>query len=70
VKQFALWNPADIGYLAAYAGVALSSGQITGAEGQKFKAGKLGDYTIGTNGEIVLGPPTTFDANNIDKFNF
>jgi rhamnose transport system substrate-binding protein len=70
VKQFALWNPADIGYLAAYAGVALKSGQITGAEGQKFKAGKLGDYTIGANGEIVLGPPTVFDANNIDKFNF
>ncbi|WP_410660089.1 rhamnose ABC transporter substrate-binding protein [Amycolatopsis sp. lyj-112] len=70
VKQFALWNPADIGYLAAYAGVALSSGQITGAEGQKFKAGKLGEYTVGANGEIVLGPPTVFDANNIDKFNF
>ena len=70
VKQFALWNPADIGYLAAYAGAALKSGQITGAEGEKFKAGKLGDYTIGANGEIVLGLPTTFDANNIDKFNF
>ncbi|MEQ0565554.1 rhamnose ABC transporter substrate-binding protein [Amycolatopsis sp. NEAU-NG30] len=70
VKQFALWNPADIGYLAAYAGVALKSGQITGKQGEKFKAGKLGDYTIGENGEIVLGPPTTFDANNIDKFNF
>ncbi len=70
VKQFALWNPADIGYLAAYAGVALSSGQITGTEGQKFKAGKLGEYTIGANGEIVLGPPTVFDLGNIDKFNF
>ncbi|WP_027927716.1 rhamnose ABC transporter substrate-binding protein [Amycolatopsis benzoatilytica] len=70
VKQFALWNPADIGYLAAYAGVALESGQITGKQGEKFKAGKLGEYTIGADGEIVLGPPTTFDANNIDKFNF
>jgi rhamnose transport system substrate-binding protein len=70
VKKFALWNPADIGYLAAYAGVALSSGQITGAPGQTFKAGKLGDYTIGANGEIVLGPPTVFDSANIDKFNF
>jgi rhamnose transport system substrate-binding protein len=70
VKKFALWNPADIGYLAAYAGVALSSGQITGAPGQKFKAGKLGDYTVGANGEIVLGPPTVFDSANIDKFNF
>jgi rhamnose transport system substrate-binding protein len=62
VKEFALWNPADIGYLAAYAGVALASGQINGTQGQKFKAGKLGDYTVGANGEIVVGPPTVFDA--------
>ena len=70
VKEFALWNPADIGYLAAYAGAAMASGQITGKEGEKFKAGKLGDYTIGANGEIVLGPPTVFNAQNIAQFNF
>ncbi|MEU8815451.1 rhamnose ABC transporter substrate-binding protein [Actinoplanes sp. NPDC048796] len=70
VKKFALWNPADIGYLAAYAGTALASGQITGAEGDKFKAGKLGEYTVGKDGEIVLGPPTEFTAANIDQFNF
>jgi len=70
VKKFALWNPADIGYLAAYAGAALASGQITGAEGEKFTAGKLGSYTIGKDGEIVLGPPTEFTAANIDQFNF
>lgn len=70
VKVFALWNPADIGYLAAYAGAALASGQISGKEGDKFSAGKLGDYTIGKDGEIVLGPPTEFTAANIDKFNF
>ncbi|PWW67169.1 rhamnose ABC transporter substrate-binding protein [Actinokineospora spheciospongiae] len=68
--KFALWNPADIGYLAAYAGVALKSGQITGKQGEKFKAGKLGEYTIGADGEIVLGPPTVFDATNIDQFDF
>ncbi|WP_406049415.1 ATP-binding cassette domain-containing protein [Kribbella sp. NBC_00889] len=61
---------ADIGYLAAYAGAALSSGQITGAQGEKFKAGQLGEYTIGADGEIVLGPPTEFTAANIDQFNF
>jgi rhamnose transport system substrate-binding protein len=70
VKKFALWNPADIGYLGAYAGAALASGQITGAEGEKFKAGKLGEYTIGKDGEIVLGPPTEFTTANIDQFNF
>jgi rhamnose transport system substrate-binding protein len=70
VKKFALWNPADIGYLAAYTGAALASGQITGKEGEKFTAGKLGEYTIGADGEIVLGPPTEFTASNIDQFNF
>lgn len=70
VQRFALWNPSDIGYLAGYASVALSSGRITGAEGQKFSAGKLGEYTIGKDGEIVLGPPTVFNARNIDQYNF
>jgi rhamnose transport system substrate-binding protein len=70
VSEFALWNPADIGYLAAYAGSALASGQITGAEGEKFKAGKLGEYTIGKDGEVILGPPTVFNKDNIDDFDF
>ncbi|MEU7908659.1 rhamnose ABC transporter substrate-binding protein [Actinoplanes sp. NPDC049118] len=70
VKKFALWNPADIGYLAGYAGAALASGQITGKEGEKFTAGKLKEYTVGAAGEIVLGPPTEFTAANIDQFDF
>ncbi|MEJ3748840.1 rhamnose ABC transporter substrate-binding protein [Actinomycetes bacterium KLBMP 9797] len=70
VKNFALWNPADLGYLAAYAGAALASGMITGKEGEKFTAGKLGEYTIGADGVVVLGPPTVFDSTNIDQFNF
>ncbi|MFC6085324.1 rhamnose ABC transporter substrate-binding protein [Sphaerisporangium aureirubrum] len=70
VRKFALWNPKDLGYLAAYAAAALSSGQITGAEGETLKAGRLGERTIGKNGEIILGPPFTFDASNIDEFDF
>jgi rhamnose transport system substrate-binding protein len=70
VTAFALWNPADLGYLAAYAGAALSAGQITGAEGEKFTAGDLGEYTVGKDGVIVLGDPTVFNAENIDDFDF
>ena len=70
VKAFALWNPADLGYLAAFAGGALASGIITGKEGDKFTAGKLGEYTVGANGEIVLGDPFTFESSNIDQFDF
>src|SRR5690606_18606427 len=54
------------GTVESYAGAALASGQITGAEGETFTAGELGEYTIGEDGEIVLGPPTVFDASTID----
>ncbi|MFI7678222.1 rhamnose ABC transporter substrate-binding protein [Actinophytocola sp. NPDC049390] len=70
VTEFALWNPVELGYLAGYAAAALASGQISGAEGETLKAGKLGERTIGKNGEIILGPPTNFNADNIDDFDF
>lgn len=70
VKEFALWNPEDVGYLAGYAAAALASGQITGKEGETFKTGKLGEHTIGKEGEVVLGPPTRFNKDNIDDFDF
>ncbi len=70
VKSFELWDPANLGYLASYAAAALASGQITGKQGETFTAGKLGSKTIGANGEIILGPPTVFDASNIDQYNF
>ena len=70
VEEFQLWVPKDVGYLAGQAAAALAAGRITGKEGEKFKAGRLGDYTIGKNGEIVLGPLTTFNKGNVDKFDF
>ena len=70
VEEFQLWVPKDVGYLAGQAAAALVSGRITGKEGEKFKAGRLGDYTIGKNGEIVLGPLTTFNKDNVDDFDF
>jgi rhamnose transport system substrate-binding protein len=70
VEEFQLWVPKDVGYLAGQAAAALVAGRISGKQGEKFKAGRLGEYTIGANGEIVLGPLTTFKADNIDKFDF
>ncbi len=67
-----LWNPIDVGYLGAYTGVALVKGMITGKVGDKFKAGRLGNYTVvkaadgGT--EILLGPPFKFDKSNIGEW--
>jgi rhamnose transport system substrate-binding protein len=67
---FALWNPAKLGYLAAYAAVNLASGKITGAQGQKFDAGDLGTYTIGADHTVLLGPPLVFNKSNINDFHF
>ena len=67
---FYLWNPADLGYLAAYAAVNYASKKITSAQGQTFTAGKLGKYTVGADSTILLGPPLEFNASNIDQYHF
>jgi len=67
-----LWNPSDLGYVSAYTGTALARGTITGAVGNRFSAGKLGQYTVtsaadgGT--EVLLGPPFKFDPSNINDW--
>lgn len=70
VKAFALWDPEQLGYLAAYTADALVSGDIEGKEGDTFEAGDLGEYTVGADGVVVLGEPTVFDESNIDDFDF
>ena len=70
VTEFALWNPEDLGYLAAYAAKALVDGDITGKEGDTFKAGKLGEFKVGADGAVLLGEPFKFNKDNISKFNF
>jgi rhamnose transport system substrate-binding protein len=70
VAEFALWNPEDLGYLTAFAAQALVSGEITGAEGDSFEAGKLGSYTVGADGVVLLGDPYRFNADNIGDFDF
>jgi rhamnose transport system substrate-binding protein len=70
IDAFELWNPADLGYLAAYAAVNYASGTISGKTGQSFKAGKLGTKKIGAKATVLLGPPYVFNKANIDKFHF
>lgn len=67
---FALWNPGDLGYLAIYALDALANGTMEGKPGDTFSAGKLGEYTVLEDSSVLLGPPTVFDQNNIDDFDF
>ena len=70
VTEFALWNPADLGNLAAWAAKALVDGDITGAEGDTFTAGDLGEFTVGPDATVLLGDPFKFNADNIGDFDF
>ena len=70
IDGFELWNPADLGYLAAYAAVNYASGNISGKTGQTFTAGKLGKFKIGAKQTVLLGPPYVFNKANIGKFHF
>jgi rhamnose transport system substrate-binding protein len=70
VASFELWNPANLGNLAAYAAVNYASKKITNAAGQSFTAGKLGKFTVGADHTILLGPPFVFNKANISQFNF
>jgi len=67
-----LWNPTEIGRLCGYASMALVDGSITGAAGEVFTAGDMGDYTIGEaedgGTEVVVGPLLKYDSSNIDEW--
>ena len=46
------------------------SARSRGKEGDKFTAGRLGDYTVGAKGEVVLGPAQIVTPANVDEFKF
>jgi rhamnose transport system substrate-binding protein len=70
IKEFVLWKPNDLGFLAGYAAVQVASGKLDGSQGQKFTAGKLGSFTVGADKTVLLGPPFVFTSDNISQFNF
>jgi rhamnose transport system substrate-binding protein len=69
-KAFALWDPAELGYVATVAADQLASGKITAEEGQVIDAGKAGKYTVGKDGEVLYDKPLMFTADNIDDYDF
>ena len=64
------WNVTDLGYLTYQTAQALAQCKITGKEGEKFTAGRLGEYTIGASGELILGPDKIVTPENLAEFKF
>jgi rhamnose transport system substrate-binding protein len=69
-KAFALWDPFELGYLAAYVTHLKLAGKLENKEGVSFEAGKAGRFTIGKDGEIVYGKPLIFTKETVDKAGF
>ncbi len=69
---FYLWNMEGLGTLTAYTTMAMVAGDITGAAGDTYTAGELGDYEVveaadgGT--EVILGAPMEFNGENIEEW--
>src|SRR6201984_2516618 len=69
VKSDVLWNPVDLGYAAAYAMRAVVEGKLKPGD-TELDAGRLGKLKIINGSQILLGPPTVFTKDNIDKYDF
>ncbi len=63
------WNVKDLGYLTYYAAQQVAMCKVS-KEGDSFTAGRLGDYTVGPDGEVVLGPAQIVTPENVDQFKF
>ncbi|WP_208279964.1 rhamnose ABC transporter substrate-binding protein [Massilia oculi] len=68
VREFAIWNPIDLGYAATFAAHQFVAGKAQTGDGAIVSVGRLGAVTLDANGETALGPPFTYNAGNVDQF--
>lgn len=69
IQEVCLWDPKNLGYATIH----LVKAQLDGTLNPKskvFKAGKLGELKFVNDDTVLLGPPTIFNKENIDQYNF
>ncbi|PYE88004.1 rhamnose ABC transporter substrate-binding protein [Phyllobacterium leguminum] len=67
-KEFAIWNPIDLGYTATEIAYHLVKGDADGKPGTEIDAGRMGKIKIGENGEAAMSDPFVYNAENVDEF--
>ncbi|MFS8110324.1 rhamnose ABC transporter substrate-binding protein [Rhizobium jaguaris] len=67
-KEFAIWNPIDLGYSATQIAYRLVKGETDGKPGSEINAGRMGKIKVGDNGEAAMADPFVYNASNIDQF--
>jgi rhamnose transport system substrate-binding protein len=68
VKEFAIWNPIDLGYAATYAAYEFVKNNPNAKAGGTLQLGRMGDVTLDASSEAALAPPFTYNKENVDKF--
>ncbi|MFN8592177.1 MAG: substrate-binding domain-containing protein [Thermomicrobiales bacterium] len=72
--EFALWSFVDLGYLTYYVSYMLATGDIQGVAGEKFVAGRMGEYEITKDPtrpdvdalRVLMGPFTVYNKDNVE----
>jgi len=66
---FVLWDPINLGYMAAYAAALIHQGKLKPAAGVEFKVGSLGTFTVEKDNVAPYNRPLAFTKSNISKYN-
>lgn len=66
-KSFAIWNPIDLGYSAAYLAYDLVQGAKP-APGAELPMGRMGKLKLDAGTEGAMADPFVYDSTNVDKF--
>jgi len=67
-KDFAIWNPIDLGYSATQIAYRLVKGETKGAPASEIPAGRMGKIKVDDKGEAAMSDPFVYNASNIDQF--
>jgi len=70
VQSFQLWDPANMGVIAAYVAPQIHSKKLDVKPGATITVPGKGDFIVQDKNVIYAGPLLTFDKSNIDKYNF
>jgi rhamnose transport system substrate-binding protein len=68
VREFAIWNPIDLGYAATYAAYGFVKGDPGARPGGSINAGRMGAIALDMHGEAAMAPPFTYNKENVDQF--
>lgn len=70
VQKFQLWDPADIGDVAAFLAGKLGNKEIEIKEGTTFTIPGKGDFKVEAKNIVIAGKLVTFEKSNIANYNF